>query len=144
MAKHAEQRIEIGGTPQACFDALTAYETFTDWQDAVRSCEVLTRDGSGRGEEVAFEIDAKVRTIRYRLRYRYDEPSRIGWAYLDGDVRDVDGEYLFEEAGDGATLATYRLVIETGFWVPGPIARMLTEQVMQRSVEDLRRRVEAG
>jgi uncharacterized membrane protein len=142
--KHAEQQIVIEGTPQQCFDALLDYEHFPDWQRAVRAVEVITRDAEGRGEEVAFEIDAKVRTINYRLRYSYEPPERITWDYVEGDVKDVDGEFVLEDRGDGTTLATYSLALDPGVWMPGPLRKVLSDQVMKGSVEDLKERVEAG
>ena len=142
--KHAEQQIVVEGTPQQCFDALLDYESFPDWQRAVKSTEVESRDRSGRGRDVAFEIDAKVKTIRYRLRYSYEPPHRIAWEYLDGDVKDVDGEMVLEDQGDGTTLATYSLALDPGVWMPGPLQKILNDQVMKGSVEDLKRRVEGG
>jgi ribosome-associated toxin RatA of RatAB toxin-antitoxin module len=139
--KRASQQALIQASPQACFDAITDYKTFPDWQDAVRSVEVVSRDAEGRGREVAFQIDAKVKSISYRLEYSYDEPHRITWEYLGGDVKDIDGEYTFEEQ-DGATLAVYSVALDAGVWLPGPVARVLNNQVMKRSVEDLKRRVE--
>ena len=85
----------------------------------MKSVEVVKRDRAGRGKEVAFEIDAKVKTIRYRLRYSYEPPHRIAWDYLDGDVKDVDGELVLEDRGDGTTLATYSLALDAGVWMPG-------------------------
>ena len=142
--KHAEQQIVVEGSPQECFDALLDYETFPEWQRSVNSVEVVTRDRAGRGEEVAFEIDAKVKTIRYRLRYSYEPPHRIAWEYLGGDVKDVDGEMVLEDQGDGTTLATYSLALDPGVWMPGPLQKVLNDQVMKGSVEDLKRRVEAA
>jgi len=46
--------------------------------------------------------------------------------------------------GDGTTLATYSLRIDPGVWMPGPLAKALNDQVMRRSVEDLKARVEDG
>lgn len=142
--KKAQQQVVIEGTPQDCFDALTEYETFPEWQSAVKSSEVVTRDGDGRGKEVVFEIDAKVKSISYRLSYTYEEPHLITWDYLDGDVKAIDGEYVFEDQTDGTTLATCTLHIDPGVWVPGPVAKVLNEQVMEGSMDDLKRRVEAG
>jgi ribosome-associated toxin RatA of RatAB toxin-antitoxin module len=142
--KRAEQQIVIEGPPQACFDAITDYETYPDWQKAVKSCEVISRDEDGRGREVDFEIDAKVKSISYRLRYSYEEPHHITWDYLEGDVRELDGEFVFEDRGDGTTLATYTLRIDPGVWIPGKLGQVLNEQVMKGSMEDLKRRVEAG
>jgi ribosome-associated toxin RatA of RatAB toxin-antitoxin module len=141
--KHAEQQIVVGGTPEQCYDALLDYESFPEWQRAVKAVEVVTRDPKGRGEEVEFEIDAKVRTIRYRLRYSYEPPHRIGWDYVEGDVKDVDGQFVLEDLGDGTTLATYALALDPGVWLPGPLQKVLRDQVMKGSVEDLKKRVES-
>jgi uncharacterized membrane protein len=141
--KRAEQQIVVEATPQQCFDALLEYESFPEWQRAVKSVEVEKRDRAGRGRDVAFEIDAKVRTIRYRLRYSYEPPHRIAWEYLGGDVKDVNGEFVLEDRGDGMTLATYSLALDAGVWLPGPVRKVLTDQVMKGSVEDLKRRVES-
>jgi uncharacterized membrane protein len=142
--KHAEAQAVVEATPQECFEALLDYESFPDWQRAVKSVEVAKRDRAGRGEEVAFEIDAKVRTISYRLRYSYEPPHRIAWEYLDGDVKDVDGEFVLEDRGDGTTLATYSLALDPGVWLPGPLQKVLRDQVMKGAVDDLKKRVEGG
>lgn len=140
--KRAEYSLVVEASAQACFDALTEYETFPEWQQAVKSVEVVSRYPDGRGREVAFEIDAKVRRVSYRLEYSYDGPHLITWDYLGGDVKDVDGQFALEDRGDGTTLATYSLALDPGVWLPGPVAKVLTDQVMKRSVEDLKRRVE--
>jgi hypothetical protein len=140
--KRSEQQIVIEAEPHACFDALVDYDTFPQWQDPVKHAEVLNRYDDGRGRDVEFEIDAKVKTVRYVLRYSYEEPHRITWEYVEGDVKEVDGEYVLEDRGDGTTLATYSLHIDPGVWVPGPLQKVLNEQVMRRSMEDLKRRVE--
>ncbi len=58
-------------------------------------------------------------------------------------MKDIDGEFRFEDQGDGTTLATYVVALDAGVWLPGPVARVLNNQVMKRSVDDLKRRVEA-
>jgi uncharacterized membrane protein len=143
-SKRAERQIEIEATPKECFDALLEYETFPDWQRAVKSTEVLSRHKDGKGKEVEFEIDAKVKTIRYTLDYTYEAPHMITWRYVEGDVKDVDGELVLEDRGDGTTLATYALRIDPGVWMPGRLANLLNEQVMQGVMDDLKRRVEAN
>ena len=143
-AKRAERQIVVQGTPQQCFDALLDFESYPDWQEAVKDCEVRSRDGKGRGQRVWFEIDAKVKRISYTLDYSYEEPHMLTWEFVAGDVRDVDGELVLEDQGDGTTLATYGLRIDAGVWMPGNIASILNDQVMQRSVEDLKARVETA
>ena len=140
--KRAERQLEITAGPKACFDALLDYASFPEWQRAVLATEVLSRDSEGRGQRVAFEIDAKLRTVRYTLDYAYEEPSLITWRYVEGDVRDLDGELVLEDLGDGITLATYALRLDPGGWLPGRIANMLSSQVMHGVLEDLKGRVE--
>jgi len=132
----------IEAEPAACFAEITDYETFPEWQAAVKEVDVLSRDGQGRGRDVRFEIDAKVRQVSYTLRYSYKAPHLITWDYVEGDVKSVDGEFMFDDQGDGTTKATYSLDIDPGVWLPGRVKKMLTDQVMKRSVEDLKRRVE--
>ncbi len=137
----ATREIEIGAQPASCFAVLTDYERMPEWQSRVSACRVLARDESGRGSEVEYEIDVKLRTVRYRLRHLYDEPSWIGSEYLGGDFRDFAGDYRFAPAG-GHTGVTFRLRIDPGLRVPGRIARMLNETVMGRALTDLKQRVE--
>ena len=82
--------------------------------------------------------------MAYTLDYSYEEPHLITWDYVEGDVREIGGEYVLEDLGDGTTLATYTLRIDPGVWLPGPLAKVLNDQVMRRSVEDLKARVENG
>ena len=144
MRKRAERQIVIEAPPQACFEALTDYESFPDWRGAVRSADVISRDREGRGREVAFEIESEGRPIRYTHEYRYEEPHLVAWRQLDGDVEDVDGEFVLEDRGDGTTLATYALRVDAGMWVPGAVAQLLDDRAMQGAMEDLKRRVEAA
>ena len=140
--KHGQQQALIEASPQVCFDAITDYESFPEWQDAVQEVEVLSRWDDGLGREVAFVVDAKVKKVRYRLEYSYDEPHLIEWDFLGGDVKDIDGSFTFEEQEEGLTLATYSVLLDAGVWMPGPVKKVLSGQVMKRSVEDLKRRVE--
>jgi ribosome-associated toxin RatA of RatAB toxin-antitoxin module len=133
----------IAAPPQLCFDVLIDYETCAEWQGPVKRCDVLERDARGRGSVVEYEVDAKVRSVSYRLRQTYDEPHRIDSEYLGGDVRDLEGHWTFEPDGGEATLVTFSLRLDPGRFVPGPVRKALAERVMGQAVEDLRRRAEA-
>ncbi|MGH2744078.1 MAG: type II toxin-antitoxin system RatA family toxin [Gammaproteobacteria bacterium] len=142
--KHSERQIVIARSPQECFDALVDFETYPRWQTAVKACEVQSRDNDGRARRVTLVIDAKVRSMTYTLDYSYESPHLITCDFVEGDVKDVHGEFVLEDRGDGTTLATYALRIDPGSAMPAQMASALNEQVMQRSVEDLKARVESG
>jgi ribosome-associated toxin RatA of RatAB toxin-antitoxin module len=132
---------EIDASPQACFDALTDYERLPEWQGAVKEARILERDEQGRGSVVAYEVDARFKTVRYRLRQVYDEPSRLASEYLGGDFRDFAGEWRFEPR-DGGTHAELDLRIDPGRLVPGPLRSVITDAVMRRALRDLKRHLE--
>src|SRR5687767_16099 len=115
------QVAEVDATPQACFDALTDFERLPEWQGSVRRIEVLERDERGRGSVIEFEVDARVKRVRYRLRQVYDEPHRIASEYLGGDFRDFSGEWRFIELEGDRTRVELDLRIDPGRFVPRPL-----------------------
>jgi hypothetical protein len=135
-AEHAEV---VAGSPEDCMAALLDFAGYPEWQSAVKDAEVLER---GETPVVEFHVDARIRTVRYVLRYHPEPPTRLWWEYVEGDLRSVSGEYLLEDLGDGTTRATYRLEIDPGRFLPGPLKKALTETVMRGSVRELKARVE--
>ena len=134
---------EIAASPQACFDALTDYERLPEWQGAVREARVLERDEQGRGTVVEYVVDAKLKTVRYRLRQIYEEPRRLASEYLGGDFRDFSGEWRFNALdGGGRTHAELDLRIDPGRFVPGPVRGAIADAVMRRALRDLKAYVE--
>jgi ribosome-associated toxin RatA of RatAB toxin-antitoxin module len=145
MASYGEcQTAEIDATPQQCFDLLTDYERLPEWQGAVRSAAILERDEQGRGAVVEYEVDARVKTVRYRLRQIYDEPRRLASEYLGGDFRDFSGEWRFVPVDDRRTRAELDLQIDPGRLVPGPVRGVIADAVMRRALRDLKTHLEAA
>jgi hypothetical protein len=139
----AEHTLEIAAPIDTCFAAIIDYETFPKWQRAVVDTEVLDWDAKGRGKRVRLFVDAKVRKVDYTLDYRYDQPTRIEWDFVEGNgINDADGYYLFEDLGGGRTKATYRFGLEVGIPLPGPVARRAHSSTLKASVEDLKREAE--
>jgi ribosome-associated toxin RatA of RatAB toxin-antitoxin module len=138
------QSAEIAAPPQACFDALTDFERLPRWQRAVREARVLERDEHGRGAVVEYVVDARVRSVRYRLRQIYEEPHRLASEYLGGDFRDFAGEWRFRPVGASATRAELDLRIDPGRLVPAPVRSLIADAVMRRALADLKRHLERG
>ncbi len=140
--KWAEDTIEIAATPEEVFDAITDYESFHDWQSAVISADVLETDKKSKlGELVSYDIDAKIRTIHYTLRYRYDRPESITWDFIKGDgINQMDGGYEIRASGSG-TAATYKVGVDvTG--VPGPLLKRAQKSTVKKANEDLKAEAE--
>ncbi len=139
MSAYGESRqAEVDATPEACYAALTDFERIPEWQGSVRSARVLERDEQGRGAVVEFEVDAKVRTVRYRIRQVHEPPHRLGSEYLGGDFRAFTGEWRFEPLPGGRTLVHLDLAIDPGRLVPGPVRKLISDAVMVRALADLK------
>lgn len=123
-------------------DALLDFESHPDWQGHIRSSRVLERDGEGRGVLVEEEIDAKVRRVRIVCRYTYDLPHRLEWHQVEGDLRSISCAYTFTPRPDGTTLVAVDLRFEVGFFVPGPVKKVIRDQALRTSLRELRGRVE--
>jgi ribosome-associated toxin RatA of RatAB toxin-antitoxin module len=145
MASYGDcQTAEVDATPQQCFDLLTDYERLPEWQGAVRSASIIERDAQGRGAVVEYEVDARVKTVRYRLRQVYDEPARLASEYLGGDFRDFSGEWRFVALDARRTRVELDLRIDPGRFVPGPVRGVIADAVMRRALRDLKTHLESA
>src|SRR5919197_4701222 len=131
----------IAAPPDKIIEALTDFETFPDWQAAVMECEVLERDGEGRGSLVRMKVDAKIRKVDYVVRYAYDLPHSLDWEQVSGDLKENTGNYTFAPREDGGTDVTVDIVAEVGFFVPGPMKKLIREQSLKNSLRELKKRV---
>ena len=138
------QSCDVDATPQECFDALIDFERLPEWQGAVKEVRVLERDDQGRGTVVEYLIDAKLKSVRYRLRQVYDEPHRLDSEYLGGDFRDFSGGWRFLPNDDGGTHVELDLQIDPGRFVPGPLRSAIRDAVMRRALRDLKQHLEGA
>ena len=122
-------------------EALTDFESFPDWQAAILECEVLDRDDQGRGTRIRMKVDAKVRKVDYVVRYTYDLPHGFSWEQVSGDLKENTGRYTFAQKDDGTTDVTVDIVAEVGFFVPGPMKKLIREQSLKNSIRELKKRV---
>jgi uncharacterized membrane protein len=125
-------------------EALTDFESFPQWQAAVMECEVLDRDGDGRGSRIRMKVDAKIRKVDYIVGYDYsDLPHSISWDQESGDLKENRGKHSFVDNGDGTTNVTVDIVAEVGFFVPGPMKTLIRDQSLKNSLRELKKRVES-
>ena len=122
--------------------ALLDFDSYTTWQNGVLECNVKERDAEGRGSLVEMYVDAKIKKLRYTVRYRYDLPNSLGWDYVGGDLKECQGTYTFTEKDPHTTEVSIDLETDPGFFVPGPMKKLIKDQSIKNSMRDLKKRVE--
>ena len=136
------QSVEVDADVEHCVAVLLDFERYPAWSGPIAATRVLERDAEGRARDVEFELDMKIRTLRYVLRYEYELPARATWSLIDGDLRAVHGSYEFEPLGNGRTRATCSQAVDLGFWIPGPIRRVFERQALRDSVDEFKAEAE--
>ena len=139
---------EIDAPVARCYALAADVDHIAEWQDGVQHVEVVERDGQGRVLVAKISTDAKVRTVTTEVRFSYDEPRGLSWKQTKGDLKKLDGEWAFEDLGNGRTKASYHLVGDPGrmlgMLIRGPVEGRLRELLVGDRPDQLKRRAEQG
>jgi carbon monoxide dehydrogenase subunit G len=123
-------------------------ESAPDWQGGLVSINALEHDGEGRPTLVESENDIKVRTVKTRVRFSYDPPTRLSWVQEKGDLKSVEGSWELEDLGGGRTRATYTLDSDPGrvlgMVIRGPVEGAVRSLLVNARPGELKTKVEGG
>ena len=140
--------MEIDAPIERCFEIAADIENAPEWQGSLRDVEVLESDAEGRPALVDTKSDAKVKTVKARLRFTYDEPTGIRWVQEKGDAKSVEGSWKFEDLGGGRTKATYALASDPGrilgMLLRGPVEGQVRNFLLSGAAEGLKEHAEQG
>jgi uncharacterized membrane protein len=143
-----EKTVEIDAPIERCFEIAADIKNAPEWQGSLKDVEVLSRDGDGRAEVVETTSDAKVKTVKARLRFSYEEPVGITWVQEKGDTKSLEGWWNFDDLGEGRTQATYGLSVDPGrmlgMLMRGPVEDQVRNFLLGGAAEGLKRKAEAG
>ena len=119
-----------------------------DWQGGLVGITALETDDQGRPTLVESENDIKVRTVKTKVRFAYDGPTRLSWKQEKGDLKSVEGSWLLEDLGGGRTKATYTLDSDPGrvlgMIIRGPVETAVRSMLVNARPGELKERVEGG
>lgn len=139
---------EIDAPIEVCYRHAADVDHIAEWQSGVQKVEVVERDGDGRVLVAKISTDAKVRVVTTTVRFSYDEPKGLSWKQTKGDLKALDGEWIFEDLGGGRTKASYHLVGDPGrvlgLLIRGPVEGRLRELLVGDRPDQLKRRAEQG
>lgn len=146
MEEQVTERMIIRGTPEHCFEVLTAFEAYPEWAADIKSVTIDERDQGGNPLQVTFRAAAFGRSTSYTLRYDYSaSPGELSWIQVAGDItRRLDGSYTMTPTGDGGTEIVYTLVVDLKVPLPGFVKRRAEGRIMGTALRELKMRVEGA
>lgn len=145
MADQTQGSIEIAADARTIMAEIADYEAYPEWSGEIRQVEIRERDAAGRGSKVFFEVAQGPLKAEYVLAYTYkDGDAGLSWTFVEGhNIRNLEGEYSLEPAGDNATRVTYRLRVDTPIPMIGFMKRQIEKRIIDVALKGLRRRVES-
>ena len=139
---------EISAPMQRCYEIAADVDRISEWQKGVQEVDVLERDGEGRPLLVEITNDAKVTTVKTRVRFDYDPPRGLSWRQEKGDLKSLVGSWSFEDTGAGTTRATYELLGDPGrmlgMLIRGPVEGKLRDMLVNGRPDELKARAEGS
>jgi uncharacterized membrane protein len=141
-----DRSVEIEAPIDRCYEIAADIENAPDWQGSLKDVEVLERDDERRALLVETESDAKVKSVRARLRFSYEPPTGIRWVQEKGDTKSLIGSWSFEDLGGGRTRATYALEADPGrmlgLLLRGPAEAKVRDFLVGNAADGLKEKAE--
>lgn len=123
-------------------------ESAPEWQGGLKGMHAIERDGDGRATLCEAATDAKVVTVKSKVRFAYDGPARLSWTQEKGDLKSVDGSWTLEDLGGDRTRATYSLDVDLGrklsLIIRGPLVDALRHMLVASRAGELKKRIESS
>ena len=123
-------------------------ESAPQWQGGLKAMHAIERDGNGHAILCEAETDAKVLTVKSKVRFAYDGPRRLSWTQEQGDLKAVHGSWELEDLGGDRTRATYSLDVDMGrklsLIIRGPLVDALRHMLVASRAGELKKQIESG
>lgn len=148
MAISGSSTAEINAPLKRVWELVEDVESAPQWQGGLKAMRPLERDADGQAVLCESETDAKVRTVRSTVRFRYDGPTALRWSQEKGELKSVQGSWLLEDLGDGRTRATYAIDVDLGrmlgMMIRGPLVGVLRDMLAGARAGELKKWAEGG
>jgi len=139
----ASRSIVVNAPPEKVYDIVINYDRYPEWLTEVK--KITTSERKGSEVKVHYEVDFKIKTIRYTILAREERPKRMSWSFVEGEVmKDNKGSWVLEPEGEGRTKVTYSVDVTVGPLVPKSILNALVDQSLPKMLEALKRRAEGA
>lgn len=144
----ASRTVEIEAPKSECYAIIADLPSTPEWQESMKSLDVLETDSEDQASLVEIKSDAKVRDLTSRIAFEYQPEDGMTWEQKKGDLKWMKGSWTLEDLGEGRTRATYALKGDTGrmlgLLIKGPVQDKLKEWLTKDAAEGLKARAESA
>jgi hypothetical protein len=143
MADQTTSSILISAEPAAVMAVIADFDAYPAWAKGVKSATVLSTDGDGRAEQVAFVLDAAPIKDEYTLAYEWDDDAQVTWSLIKAKMlKSMEGAYILSGQGD-ETEVTYQLAVDLTIPMIGMLKRKGEKVIIDTALKGLKKRVES-
>jgi len=143
MADQTTSSILISAEPAAVMAVIADFDAYPAWAKGVKSATVLSTDGDGRAEQVAFVLDAAPIKDEYTLAYVWEDDAQVTWSLIKAKMlKSMEGAYILSGQGD-ETEVTYQLAVDLTIPMIGMLKRKGEKILIDTALKGLKKRVES-
>ena len=143
MPEQTTSSIVIDAPASAVMAVIADFPAYPAWAQGMKKAEVLETGADGRGERVAFELEAAPIKDSYTLAYTWQGDRQVTWTLVEGKMlKAMDGAYVLGAAGAG-TEVTYRLAVDLSIPMIGMLRRKAEKIIIDTALKGLKKRVES-
>jgi ribosome-associated toxin RatA of RatAB toxin-antitoxin module len=146
MADRTQSSIEIDAEPGAVLDVIADFERYPEWAHEVKSATLISEDGDGWADQVAFHLDAGAIKDHYVLEYDWDiaedGTGSVSWHLVRANLlKGLNGTYTIVRVPTG-TKVTYDLEVDVTMPMIGMLKRKAEKHIINLALSELKKRVE--
>lgn len=118
------------------------FDNYPLWVSGLKDVVDETPAGSDT-RQIRFSAGTMGLSVSWTLEYTLDSPTRLSWVSVAGAIKSIVGEYRLTPVDAASTRVNYRLEVETGFSLPGPVRRKVNGLVVGAALPALKRYAES-
>jgi Polyketide cyclase / dehydrase and lipid transport len=137
--------VRIAASSQAIWSVMIDCTQARLYVPGLKECRRIEGDADGRWDEIEHEVRYSwlLPAVRYVFRAEYDQPRRMDFHRIRGDLKEEEGTWLLTQTPDGsATVVEYEVYLDPGFWIPQFLVTRALRKDVPAVLSGLRERVE--
>src|ERR1700752_2423510 len=88
---------------EECWAVVEDVPSAPEWQNGLIQMDVIERDEQGRALVWDALSAAQLRKVHTRVRFTYEQPTRLSWSMVEGELDSLEGSWELEDIGGGRT-----------------------------------------